>query len=190
MPKTKAISATQIYYRRFLIFGLTFLTTFLLGIKWVVSMPSEANLAAQIVMTVLFLLTSGWISLFFWSSVFGFFELLFHKNVPAIVWPEKQGDLQSKTAVLMPIYNENAAQVFANLAAIAQSLHQTGQGKHYDIFVLSDTTDPKRWVEEEDVWSRTKRLLPTEINLYYRRRAQNTARKSGNIEDFCHKWGA
>lgn len=190
MPKTKAISATQIYYRRFLIFGLTFLTTFLLGIKWVVSMPSEANLAAQIVMTVLFLLTSGWISLFFWSSVFGFFELLFHKNVPSIVWPEKQGDLQSKTAVLMPIYNENAAQVFANLAAIAQSLHQTGQGKHYDIFVLSDTTDPKRWVEEEDVWSRTKRLLPTEINLYYRRRAQNTARKSGNIEDFCHKWGA
>ena len=32
--------------------------------------------------------------------------------------------------------------------------------------------------------------MPEEINLYYRRRAQNTARKSGNIEDFCNKWGS
>lgn len=31
--------------------------------------------------------------------------------------------------------------------------------------------------------------MPETINLYYRRRAKNTARKSGNIEDFCVKWG-
>lgn len=28
------------------------------------------------------------------------------------------------------------------------------------------------------------------LHIYYRRRAQNTARKSGNIEDFCNRWGA
>lgn len=33
-------------------------------------------------------------------------------------------------------------------------------------------------------------MMSPDINLYYRRRAKNTARKSGNIEDFCSKWGA
>ena len=45
-------------------------------------------------------------------------------------------------------------------------------------------------MEEETTWLEAQKLMPEEINLYYRRRAKNTARKSGNIEDFCTKWGA
>ena len=82
MLKTRCISSSQIAFRRFLIFGLMILTTMLLTFKWVVAMPSEANMFAKSVMTILFVLTTGWISLFFWASIFGFFELLAKKNVP------------------------------------------------------------------------------------------------------------
>ncbi|MDO4162076.1 MAG: glucans biosynthesis glucosyltransferase MdoH [Pseudomonadota bacterium] len=190
MLKTRPISSAQIRRRRFLIFGLMLLTTVLLTCKWVVSMPTYAPAYARIIMTFLFILTTGWIALFFWASIFGFFELLTGKNMPGIVWPDKKTPLKTKTAVLMPIYNEECDMVYARLLAIADSLVKTGQAQAYDIFVLSDTTNPKIWVEEENGWINTKKLMPKDINLYYRRRPQNVARKSGNIEDFCHKWGA
>ena len=170
--------------------GAVFAATLVLGLKWVSAMPTEANIVAKTVMTGLFLMTSAWISLFFFSSLFGFFELLRGRNVPGIRWMPADTRLKSKTAVLMPVYNENPQQVFANLLAMAQSLVKTGQGGCYDIFVLSDTTNPKVWVQEESMWNQARRLMPQEIKLYYRRRPKNVARKSGNIEDFCHKWGA
>ena len=190
MIKTRLISAKRMAFRRFLVFGLMGLTTLILTLKWISAMPSEANISIQIVMILLFILTTAWISLFFWSSVFGFFELLLRHNVSGIIWPDTNQPLTAKTAILMPIYNEDSNKVYANLAAIANSLKKTGQADAFDIFVLSDTTDPKIWVAEENNWIKTKELLPQNMNLYYRRRPQNIARKSGNIEDFCHKWGA
>ncbi len=190
MIETRPISLSEVRRRRFYVFGCMFVATSLLGLKWTAAMPTEANLAAKIIMTTLFLLTSAWISLFFFSSLFGFFELLRRRRVPGIIWPDKQTPLVGRTAVLMPIYNENPRQVFANLLSMAQSLLKTGQAAHYDIFVLSDTTQPKTWVLEESLWNQARRLMPDEVRLYYRRRPKNVARKSGNIEDFCHKWGA
>ena len=78
----------------------------------------------------------------------------------------------------MPVYNESPSTVFANLLAMAESLKNTGKEKHFDIFVLSDTTNPKVWIEEENLWFETKKLMPSGMNIYYRRRAQNTKRKS------------
>ena len=147
MIKTRPISPAQITFRRVLIFGLMILTTLFLTIKWIAAMPTDAHSAARIVMTVLFILTTGWISLFFWASIFGFFELLAGKNMPGIIWPEKKTPLKSKTAILMPIYNEECDTVYARLLAIAASLVKTGQAQSYDMFVLSDTTNPKIWVE-------------------------------------------
>lgn len=190
MIKGREINVQQIRRRRICVFGCMFAATLVLGLKWVSAMPTEANIVAKIVMTGLFLMTSAWISLFFFSSLFGFFELLRGRNVPGIRWVPADTRLKSKTAVLMPVYNENPQQVFANLLAMAQSLVKTGQASCYDFFVLSDTTNPKVWVQEESMWNQARRLMPQEIKLYYRRRPKNVARKSGNIEDFCHKWGA
>lgn len=50
------------------------------------------------------------------------------------------------------------------------------------MFVLSDTTNPKLWVEEERCWLEAKKLMPKTINLYYRRRAKNTARKAATLK--------
>lgn len=118
------------------------------------------------------------------------FELLRRKKPVGLKWAADDVALSGKTAVLMPIYNEEPVKVYANLLAMAQELDQTGQGSHFDIFVLSDTTDPKTWVKEEKMWLETQRRMPRNIRLYYRRRVRNTARKSGNIEDFCKNGAA
>ncbi len=186
----KNISPRHVLRRRIKVFGLTILSTFLATIKWMEVIPTDSTLVTHFLMVLLFVLTFGWIALFFWSSMFGFFELLRNRKVPGIHWVSANTKVKTKTALLMPVYNEKPQSVFANLAAMAEELAKTGQGDAFDVFVLSDTTNPKCWVEEERVWLETKKLFPKEVNLYYRRRPINTARKSGNIEDFCKKWGA
>jgi membrane glycosyltransferase len=49
----------------------------------------------------------------------------------------------------MPTYNENPARVMAGLQAIHESLAAVGALGHFDIFILSDTTDPNIWIAEE-----------------------------------------
>ena len=184
------ISPRQIRNRHIKVFGLTGLSTLLATLKWMTVIPSDASLLTAFLMIVLFMLTFGWIALFFWSSIFGFTELLRGRKIPGIIWPDPNRQPVSRTAILMPVYNESPQSVFANLLAMAKSLEKTGQQRFYDIFVLSDTTNPKVWIEEEETWMKTRQMMPADMNMYYRRRPINVARKSGNIEDFCQKWGA
>ena len=179
-----------IFSRRLSVFGLMGLSTLLATLKWISVLPTDVSVLTKIVLIVLFILTFAWISLFFWSSLFGFWTLLRRKKVPGIVWPESQEQIHSKTAVLMPVYNESSSGVLSNLLAIAKDIETTGQESKFDIFILSDTTNPQIWIEEEYLWLQAKKMISPKINLYYRRRVKNTARKSGNIEDFCNKWGA
>lgn len=184
------LNPKRVRNRRIKVFGLMIVSTIVATIKWIMSLPTDSSLFVKLLMIVLFVLTFAWIALFFWSSIFGFIELFAGRKVPGIKWTDARTPLIGKTALLMPVYNESSVDVYANLLSMSESLKQTGFEKNFDIFVLSDTTNPKVWVEEEKNWFEAKKLLPEGVNLYYRRRAKNTARKSGNIEDFCNKWGA
>ena len=95
-----------------------------------------------------------------------------------------------RTAVLMPIYNENAGEACARIAAMYRSLEEAGglEGVHF--FLLSDSSDPRCWLEEERCWLATRRRLGARGRLFYRRREENSGRKPGNIADFCRRWGA
>lgn len=184
------VRLSKIRNRRIKVFGLMILSTILATIKWTMVIPNDSNIITKILMVGLFILTFAWIALFFWSSIFGFIELLKNSKVPGVRWVPFKTKLSTRTAILMPVYNESPRDVFANLLSMAEDLSKTGQEKSFDIFVLSDTTNPKVWIEEEKTWLEAKQLISPDIGLYYRRRPKNTARKSGNIEDFCNKWGA
>lgn len=190
LNKGVIFNPARVRRRRIKVFGLMFLSSLLAAMKWISSLPTDTSLFTKGLMTVLFILTFAWIALFFWSSIFGFIELWKKRRVPGIVWGGETAPLNSKNAVLMPVYNESSVNVLGNLLAMAESLAATGYSEHFDIFVLSDTTNPKVWVEEEKMWLEAKKMMPAGVDLYYRRRPKNLARKSGNIEDFCNKWGA
>jgi len=140
--------------------------------------------ALEWVLVVLFVANFSWIALAFASSVVGFFWLLF-RDPGAGAAPS---ELESKTAVVMPIYNEAPARVFAAMQAICEDVRATGLSEAFDYFVLSDTTDPDLFVAEERALIALRLRMP-DVRIYYRHRRRNLNRKAGNIADFVTRWG-
>ena len=59
---------------------------------------------------------------------------------------------RTRTALLMPLYNEDARASFARLAMIDQSLARLGAASAFDIFVLSDSTKDEAAAAERSVF--------------------------------------
>src|SRR5471032_2828983 len=94
------------------------------------------------VLVVLFVANFSWIAVAFTSGVLGFFWLLFR----APTFGPLPKTLAKKTAVVMPIYNEAPARVFAAVQAICEDVEATVLSDAFDFFFLSDTTDPDVWI--------------------------------------------
>ena len=95
----------------------------------------------------------------------------------------------ASTAIVFPIYNEQIARVYEGLRTTFLSLAQTGQLEQFDFFILSDSTNPDIWIEEERRWFELTGDLDALGRIYYRRRELNEGKKSGNIRDFLNTWG-
>lgn len=137
----------------------------------------------------LFLALFAWIAFSFTSTLAGFFVMLGLQadggqgscdgGLPAV---------SGRTAVLLPTYNENPHQLMARLRAIHESVEATGHGGRFDWFVLSDSTEPDVWIAEEKAFLALRQATGAP-RLYYRHRAENTARKSGNIAEWIKRFG-
>lgn len=139
---------------------------------------------------VLFVALFAWVAFSSLSSVAGFAVLL--RNRPAkLELPSSSAlpPLTSRNALLFPIYNEEPHPVLARVRAIYESIREAGYRDHFDIFVLSDTTDPDLWVLEEKLLLDLRQETGN-ANIFYRHRTNNVARKSGNIQDWVTSFGA
>ncbi len=94
------------------------------------------------------------------------------------------------TAVVMPICNEPVARVFGALRNMWRSLAATGRAGGFDFFVLSDSKSPEVWAAEEQAWASLCREEGAFGRIFYRKRRLSTHGKSGNIADFCRRWGS
>lgn len=95
-----------------------------------------------------------------------------------------------RSALVMPIYEEDPEHVFAGLAAMRESLAHTPGGEAFEIFVLSDSRRPEQVAEEERAFRRVARLpAPVNIPVFYRRRAINERQKAGNLSEFFERFG-
>ncbi len=146
---------------------------------------SGSPTALQLVLVVLFCLTFSWIALAFTSGLLGFALLLRRKRPDPVPTA-----LHSRTAVLMPVYNEATARTFAGVEAMREAVEATGLGDHFDWFVLSDSTQPDAWIAEERAFLDLRHRLGPGARLYYRHRPKNHHRKAGNIGDFVTRWAA
>ncbi|TXN20795.1 glucans biosynthesis glucosyltransferase MdoH [Methylobacterium sp. WL9] len=172
--------------RAFVFGGAVALTTYgTLQMYEVISVSGGAT-ALQYVLLVLFTLTFSWIALAFTAAILGFFALLRSRS-DATPAPTK---LSTRTAVVMPVYNEATARTFAAVQAMREEVEATGLGQHFDWFVLSDTTQADAWIAEERAFLKLREELGPEARLYYRHRPKNHHRKAGNIGDFVSRWGA
>ncbi len=90
--------------------------------------------------------------------------------------------------MLMPTYNEDPSRIFAAIEAMAVEVDRLGQGHAFDWFVLADTTDPEVALQEEAALIAARQRLGSKARVFYRRRRNNTAKKAGNVADFCRRW--
>lgn len=152
--------------------------------------PSAELTWLQIAVLGTFAVLFSWISFSFWSNVAGFMTLWRKAKVAdrSFFQAPRSGPLRGRTAVLMPICEEDAGRCFRAIEAMASSLHTTHESDRFDFFVLSDTTSEHRLREEEQEWRRITRAVAGCSRVYYRRRRINIKRKSGNIADFLRRW--
>lgn len=99
---------------------------------------------------------------------------------------------EARTAIVMPICNEDVDAVFAGLSATCESLAATGALRAFDIFVLSDTRVPEIRAAEQRAWQQLRQVMgdtAEQPRLFYRWRRRNAGKKAGNLADFCRRWG-
>jgi membrane glycosyltransferase len=139
----------------------------------------------QWLLLALFTINFSWIAVAFTSAILGFAALLRRprgsEGLPRV--------LKSRTAIVMPVYNEQTARTFAAVEAIRESVDRTGLGGAFDYFVLSDSTNPDAWVAEERAFLELRERLGPDARLFYRHRPKNHHRKAGNIADWVSRWG-
>jgi membrane glycosyltransferase len=130
----------------------------------------------------------------FWTALFGVW--LMNRSEPDALnlWrtlkPEDNNtEITASTAIIMPVFNEDVTRVFEGLRAIYLSLEQTGHSKNFDFFILSDSNQTSQWIEEETAWLELCRQLNAFGRIFYRKRRKPINRKSGNVSDFCRRWG-
>ena len=93
------------------------------------------------------------------------------------------------TAIVMPVFNEDPSRIFEGLRVIYRSLEKTGRLGDFDFFILSDSNDPNRWIQEEVAWAELCKQLNAFGRIFYRKRRIAINKKSGNVSDFLRRWG-
>ena len=184
------VAQATLWFRRACIFAGTFAIT-AAGCYEMYEVLSVGGVTAlEWMVLVLFVLLFAWIAFSFMSSLAGFFVLLLRQKDPLGIDPGAPlPALVSRNAMLLPTYNEDPYRIMARLQAMYESVEETGQGSKFEWFVLSDTTDASVWIAEEKCFLQLRQELGAG-NLYYRHRPENTARKSGNIQDWIQRFGA
>ena len=171
--------------------------TVLIGLLTLLAATFEWGLIAAEGWTLLNLLLFGLFTLLFTYVAIGFAQAFFgflilsdrHLN-PATEASNEDLPLLPLTAIVLPVYNEDVGAVFARLRVMSDVLKASGALDHFHFFILSDSIDQEKVFEEKLAWGRLVTEVDGANRIFYRHRKLPLNRKSGNIADFCRRWGS
>jgi membrane glycosyltransferase len=157
-------------------------------------LPQQGSNPLEWAIAICFGALFSWISIGFWTALLGFFMLASRRDKFSITRTVDKDAVQLGpepiTAIVMPICEEPVERVFAGLRAIYASLERAGSIEPFHFFVLSDSKDPGKAMQEEEAWFAWCRATGGFGRIFYRRRRVRIERKSGNVADFCRRWGS
>lgn len=179
--------------RRALFAGLVAVT--MLAVLWLAAIAVPPYSLGAISFLVLFAVTLPWSVIGFWNAFIGFLIMRLARDPAVTVNPMAasiRGDepIMATTAVLMCIRNESPEPVARNLQPLLEGLVAANVAGKFHVYVLSDSSIPEIIAEETALVDVFTAKWQGVIPVTYRRREINTAFKSGNIRDFCERWGA
>ena len=188
-PATPATSPERIGERRVVFFGATILLAFAAAATPFTIYARGGFDPLEMIGLGLFSILILAISCWFCNAVVGLVVLMRGQQPNALGFDEAHTPAPTaRTALLMPLYNEDAAAAVARLAATEASLAALVAWRHVDLYVLSDSTKPQ--VAEAE-WEAVTRLAEVaSCPVYYRRRAANHERKVGNISEWVRRFGS
>lgn len=151
--------------------------------------------------TLLFGLLFAWVAAGCVTAVMGYFSLARGDRhaIDAAGLRGRPIEAGARTAIVMPICNEDIATVSAGLLATCRSLAEAMRSEgvaagSFDVYMLSDTGDAALRDAELAAWRTLRDAVEAEgdagIRIYYRWRQRRSMRKAGNVADFCRRWGA
>lgn len=182
-PLRSETAPQGIALRRFLLIAATLLIALAGGGEMARAAASGGFALGELLLVALFVPLFAWIGFGFLTALAGFVRLLAGaRDFDLVVETAPEG----RTAILVPIYNEDISAVFGRIRAMARSLAREGRARDFDIFVLSDSNAENGRAEYAAFLSLRPTLAP---RLYYRRREQNIERKPGNIADWVRRFG-
>ena len=175
------------------------LVTLVLGQTWLAAyfmtaiLPYHGSHWLEMLILALYSILFAWVGMGFWTALMGFMVLARGKDrfsISATAAPDLEISDDARTAILVPICNEDVARVFAGIRSTYDSLARTGERDHFDFYILSDTSDADTRVAEVEAWLKLCREVKGFTHIFYRRRTNRIRRKSGNVADWCRRWGS
>ncbi|KAI1692773.1 glycosyl transferase family 2 domain-containing protein [Ditylenchus destructor] len=133
----------------------------------------------------------AWVSAGCVTAVMGFWVML-RGDRHAISIQDAGNDAlgaDARTALVMPICNEDVTTVFAGLRASCESLAAAGALRLFDVYILSDSSDPECRTQELAAWAELRAQFAGRGRIHYRWRQRRVKKKAGNVADFCRRWG-
>jgi membrane glycosyltransferase len=176
--------------RRLAVFGGTALLSLVAAYQMWWLLRAGGISVLEGLLLALFVPLFAWIAFSFASAVPGFVQVL--RRRPLRLGLSVDGplpDLATRTALLVPVYNEDPHRTFAGVQAILESVVETGRGACFDVFILSDTRRPEVAAAEEQAFLALRARMGNELGIYYRRRRDNAERKAGNIAGWVRSFG-
>ena len=186
-------AATAAITRRRVLFA-TLVAATMIGVLWLAAIAVPPHSFGAISFLVLFAITLPWSVIGFWNAFIGFLIMRLARDPAVTVNPlaaSIRGDepITASTAILMCIRNESPDPVTRNLEPLMQGLVESGVADKFHVYILSDSSFPDVIAEETALFDAFIAKWQGIIPITYRRREVNTAFKSGNIRDFCERWG-
>lgn len=173
--------------RRWLLVVLTVLLTSLAALTPYILYGRHGFDALEVLGFGLFLILIGSISCWFSNAAIGLWVLLTNREQCDLSFSPHPSAPQTRTALLMPLYNEDARAALARLGKIDNGLARLGVSEAFDIFVLSDTNKAPALMAEQGAFAGFR--LRAHSRTFYRHREINTEKKAGNITDWTRRFG-
>lgn len=176
--------------RRCFVFGLALTMSVTAAYQMYLVLAVGGLTTLEGVILALFIILFAWIALSFASTLGGLVALVSRRLKTLAIDPAAPlPAIMTRTALLLPTYNEPPDRVMSRVQAVYESVAATGAAPCFDVFVLSDTTDPQIFVSEEAAYLALRERF-SDAAIFYRHRAKNDAKKAGNIAEWVSRFGA
>lgn len=93
----------------------------------------------DLALLALFFPLFGWIAFGFLTSLIGFVLMMTGAHPGFVPAPRRQQRLSARTAVLVPVHNEDVGAVFGRVARMLHAVADAGEAERFAFFVLSDS---------------------------------------------------